>query len=244
LNNAAKYTPPGGQIEVRVEARDRQLMVAVRDSGTGIAPEMLHRVFELFAQASHPLERSQGGLGIGLSLVRGLVQLHGGTVEARSEGIGRGSEFIVYLPRQPVDAEALSNSPSAESQREELAGAATAQARRVLVVDDNVDAAEMVAELLRMFGNDVAVAHDGSSAVKLTAELRPDVVLLDIGLPDINGHEVARRIRRLEKVRQPLLIALTGWGQKQDRLMSAEAGFDQHWTKPVDPARLQELSSR
>jgi PAS domain S-box-containing protein len=241
LNNAAKYTRRGGQIEVAVQSHPHELVVKVRDNGTGIAREMLGKVFGLFTQVTHPTERRQGGLGIGLSLVDGLVRLHGGRVEAHSAGLDQGSEFTVHLPRvlRPP-------SPGAAPAPAGAAGgdAVNGNARRLLVVDDNEDSASTVAELLKMSGNEVSVAHDGTSAVERTASFRPDVVLLDIGLPDINGYEVARRIRRLEGVRQPILIALTGWGQLQDKQAAAQAGFDHHWTKPVDPARLQELSSR
>ncbi|HSV45669.1 MAG TPA: ATP-binding protein [Ramlibacter sp.] len=237
LNNAAKYTRPGGNIEVRVDSLHSHLEVRVRDNGIGIPPDMLDKVFGLFTQVTHPVQRRQGGLGIGLSLVDGLVRLHGGMVEARSDGPGHGSEFIVTLPREAGGSHAAAPVPSAPSL---VAG----PSRRVLVVDDNVDAAATVAQLLQMFGNETMVVQDGLSAVESTATFRPDVVLLDIGLPDINGYEVARRIRQLAGVRQPLLIALTGWGQQQDKQFAALAGFDQHWTKPVDPQRLRELSTR
>ncbi|HYF17488.1 MAG TPA: ATP-binding protein [Ramlibacter sp.] len=238
LNNAAKYTRRGGRIDVTVEADPDELVVRVRDNGTGIAPEMLGKVFGLFTQVTHPRERRQGGLGIGLSLVEGLVKLHGGRVAAASAGLDQGSEFTVFLPRQRRER------PVAAPVSRPALATASAVARRLLVVDDNEDAASTVAELLQMGGNEVQVVNDGSSAVQRTAEFRPDVVLLDIGLPDIDGYEVARRIRRLEGVRQPVLIALTGWGQQQDKEAAAQAGFDHHWTKPVDPARLQELSAR
>ena len=241
LINAAKYTRRGGRIDVIVEAHPRELVVRVRDNGTGIEPEMLGKVFGLFTQITHPTERRQGGLGIGLSLVDGLVRLHGGRVEAHSAGLDQGSEFTVHLPRREADS-VLPAGPKAAAAPG--SGAPAPGARRLLVVEDNEDAANTVAELLQMSGNEVAVARDGVSAVKQTAEFRPDVVLLDIGLPDINGYEVARRIRKLEGVRQPILIALTGWGQQQDKDAAAAAGFDHHWTKPVDPARLQELSAR
>ncbi|HZY20553.1 MAG TPA: ATP-binding protein [Ramlibacter sp.] len=238
LNNAAKYTRKGGRIDLSVEAQPEELVVRVQDNGTGIAPDMLGKVFGLFTQVKQPTERRQGGLGIGLSLVEGLVRLHGGHVEAFSAGLEQGSEFVVRLPRQRRAAAAragiVSPSPAPATQAQ----------RRVLVVDDNEDAASTVAELLQMSGNDVRIANDGATAVARTAEFRPDVVLLDIGLPDFDGYEVARRIRRLEGVRQPILIALTGWGQQQDKDAAARAGFDHHWTKPVDPARLQELSMR
>jgi PAS domain S-box-containing protein len=238
LNNAAKYTRPGGHIELMVQAEPERFVVRVRDNGAGIAPEMLKNVFSLFMQAAHPAERSQGGLGIGLSLVEGLVRLHGGSVEARSEGPQKGSEFIVYLPRTPRTSRAITHG----GERGATGQANSAHARRILVVDDNRDAAETLAELLTMLGNEVAVALDGTSAVDRVRQFGPDVVLLDIGLPDVNGYEVARRVRRLEGLRQPRLIALTGWGQQQDKRLAVEAGFDQHWTKPVDIARLQALS--
>jgi signal transduction histidine kinase/CheY-like chemotaxis protein len=242
LNNAAKYTRRGGQIDVIVEARAEELTVRVRDNGTGIAPEMLGKVFGLFTQVTHPNERRQGGLGIGLSLVDGLVRMHGGRVEARSAGLEQGSEFSVVLPR--LRRERVLPTPAPAAPAEATESRASGTGRRLLVVDDNEDAANTVAELLQMGGNEVAIANDGHSAVERTAAFRPDVVLLDIGLPDINGYEVARRIRKLEGVRQPILIALTGWGQQQDKQAAAQAGFDHHWTKPVDPARLQELATR
>ncbi|TFZ00229.1 hybrid sensor histidine kinase/response regulator [Ramlibacter humi] len=239
LNNAAKYTRRGGRIDVAIDAAGDEVTVGIRDNGIGIAPEMLGKVFGMFTQVTQPRERRQGGLGIGLSLVDGLVRLHGGRVEARSDGLEKGSEFVVRLPREQSGP----RRPAAAAPI--VAGPApSAQARRLLVVDDNEDAASTVADLLRMSGNEVLVAHDGAGAVKCMAEFRPDVVLLDIGLPDIDGYEVARRIRRLEGVRQPILIALTGWGAQQDKDAAARAGFDHHWTKPVDPARLQELSTR
>ena len=241
LNNAAKYTRRGGRIEILVEAHPRELVVRVRDNGTGIEPDMLGKVFGLFTQVTHPTERRQGGLGIGLSLVDGLVRLHGGRVEAQSAGLDQGCEFTVRLPRPD---ESRPPSSGARTAAEPTPAPPTTAGRRLLVVDDNEDAANTVAELLQMSGNEVAVASDGISAVAKTAEFRPDVVLLDIGLPDIDGYEVARRIRKLEGVRQPILIALTGWGQQQDKEAAAAAGFDHHWTKPVDPARLLELSGR
>ena len=243
LNNAAKYTRPGGEIAVLVNAEPEKIVVRVRDNGAGIAPEMLGKVFTLFAQATHPAERSQGGLGIGLSLVDGLVRLHGGSVTARSDGLDKGSEFIVTLPCSEAVAPPASPAPAAASVPSDQSGKKEAGTRRrILVVDDNQDAANTVAELLRMLGSEVMVAHDGNSAVAQVAPFAPDVVLLDIGLPDINGYQVARRIRELGNVTQPRLIALTGWGQEQDKKLASEAGFDEHWTKPVDPGRLQQLA--
>jgi signal transduction histidine kinase len=243
LNNASKYTRPGGQIEVVAQAEPEWLVVRVRDTGEGIPPEMLGKVFGLFTQVTHPAERHQGGLGIGLSLVEGLVRLHGGTVEARSAGIGHGSEFVVRLPP-------LRREPQGEDQT--MAGDTAAapldvperRAPSILVVDDNIDGAATLAELLQMLGCRVRVANDGGSALAIVAEMAPDVVLLDIGLPDLNGYEVARRVRAMSGIGQPRLIALTGWGQEQDKRLAAQAGFDDHWTKPVDPMRLQQLAAR
>ncbi|TFY98768.1 ATP-binding protein [Ramlibacter rhizophilus] len=238
LINAAKYTRRGGHIELLVDVQDDEVVVRVRDTGIGIAPDMLGRVFGLFTQVEQSEDRRQGGLGIGLSLVQGLVRLHGGRVEARSAGLDQGSEFSVCLPRlKPGDV------PDTVEETE-ARPPAVATARRILVVDDNLDAASSLADLLVLAGNEVQVAHDGQGAVERTESFRPDVVLLDIGLPDFSGYEAARRIRKLEGVRQPLLIALTGWGQQQDKEDAAEAGFDQHWTKPVDPAHLLALASR
>ena len=236
LNNASKYTPPGGNIDVAVQTEPDCFVVRVRDSGEGIAADMLGKVFGLFAQVTHPSERHQGGLGIGLSLVQGLVRLHGGSVEARSAGANRGSEFIVRLPRAPQPAGAPEDTaaqPPAPARR---------PARRILVVDDNKDAAATLAELLQMMDCEVRVVHDGLSALAAVSATRPEVVLLDIGMPGMNGYEVARRVRAMESIPQPRLIALTGWGQAQDKLLAAQAGFDEHWTKPVDPARLQALA--
>ncbi|MEY4712833.1 MAG: hypothetical protein RIS88_2283 [Pseudomonadota bacterium] len=236
LNNAAKYTPRGGRIEVAVQAQGEELQVRVRDNGAGIEPTMLRQVFGLFTQIPQQDERPGAGLGIGLSLVDGLVRLHGGRVEAHSAGLGQGSEFIVHLPRHVQAGEVAAAGPG-EDPRE-----APRPAQRVLVVDDNTDAAATVADLLAMSGSEVEVVHDGRSAVDHTARFHPDIVLLDIGLPDISGYEAARRIRRLQGVRQPTLIALTGWGHQDDKQQATDAGFDQHWTKPVDPQRLLALS--
>jgi PAS domain S-box-containing protein len=241
LNNAAKYTRPGGNIDVAVRTEPGQVVVSVRDNGSGIAPEMLTKVFALFTQGTHPSQLSQGGLGIGLSLVEGLVRLHGGSVEAQSEGVGKGSEFIVRLPRAEAPAAAAPVAPQAAAEAAHAQPAPTVPAR-ILVVDDNQDAAGTLAELLQMLGSEVAVAHDGKSAIDRTMQFKPHVVLLDIGLPDINGYEVARSIRTLADLPQPRLIALTGWGQEQDKRLAEQAGFDEHWTKPVDPDRLQGLT--
>jgi CheY-like chemotaxis protein len=225
LNNACKYTPSGGQISVRAELVGRRVIVRVQDTGYGIPEHMLGRIFELFAQADQPHERAQGGLGIGLTLVKRLVEMHKGTIEARSGGKGRGSEFVVDLPAGALMESRPSNGDAV----------ALAHGNRltVLVVDDNVDSAQSLAMLLEMAGHETHCAHDGLEAVKAAAALDPDVVFLDIGMPFLNGHEACRRIRALPGGSGMRMIALTGWGQAHDRELSRDAGFDAHLVKPV-----------
>jgi PAS domain S-box-containing protein len=232
LTNAAKYTDHGGHIRVAVEPEGEEVVVRVRDDGIGIPKEALPRVFDLFTQLPGAMGRSEGGLGIGLTLVRRLVELHGGVVEARSEGPGKGSEFVIRLPLPPEVAARAAASGDAP---------AVARPRRILVVDDNRDAADTLGMLLRMIGNDVEIAHDGLEALRLAAECRPDVVLLDLGLPKISGYDAARGIRQQQGGAGVLLVALTGWGQEEDRRRSREAGFDHHLTKPVEFEALQRL---
>jgi PAS domain S-box-containing protein len=234
LNNAGKYTPDGGRIDLVVSQVGRELMVEVRDTGVGIDAELLPRVFELFVQGYRDIDRSEGGLGIGLTLVRALVQLHGGRVEVHSGGRGQGSVFTVYLQADhaaPV-AEAAGGQYSA-------IGAATTT-RRVLVVDDNIDARDMLAELLSMVGHEVKTAGDGPAALEVARSFAPQVAVLDIGLPGMNGHELARCLRRLDGGGQMRLIALTGYGQSSDREKCIEAGFDGHFVKPIDLESLLE----
>jgi PAS domain S-box-containing protein len=240
LNNAAKYTNPGGRIEVRAWQEEGDAVISVRDTGIGIAREDLGRVFELFSQLHGDPSRSPGGLGVGLSLVRGLVHMHGGTVEARSAGPGRGSEFVVRLP---VCAHKGPEAAEERFPRRDTAAAASAPsaARRVLVVDDSEDNAESLSQLLRSMDHQTEVAYDGPSAVAAAASFNPEVVLLDIGLPGYDGYEVARRIRATEQGREVRLIAITGWGQDGDKRRAWAAGFDAHLTKPVDPAALLSL---
>lgn len=235
LNNSAKYTPQAGRIWLTVERLKGEAVVRVRDTGVGIAAEMLPRIFELFTQAAGSLERSHGGLGIGLSLVRRLVEMHGGTVEARSEGLGSGSEFLVRLPilSQPTDERS-----SASDNNDKVA---PAPKRRILVVDDNRDSATSLGMMLSLMGNDTDIAHDGLAAVEAAAAFRPDVMLLDIGLPKLNGYDVCRRIRAQPWGKGMVIVAMTGWGQEEDKRRSAEAGFNQHMVKPVDPAILEKL---
>ena len=234
LSNAAKYTDPGGHITLTAARDGDQVVIAVRDDGIGIAAEHLPGLFEIFFQVSPAIERSQDRLDIGLSLVRGLVELHGGTVHARSDGPGRGSEFTVRLP---IAAAHPLRSPAAE----EGGAASLGAARRVLIVDDNVDAAETLAMVLELDGHRVDVAHDGPRGLRLAEEARPEVVLLDIGLPKMNGYEVARHIRRQPWGAAMTLVAVTGWGQEDDKRRATEAGFDLHLTKPIAPEALRRM---
>jgi PAS domain S-box-containing protein len=238
LNNAAKYTDHAGRIRLTAELHNFHVLIGVKDSGIGIPAEMLPRVFEMFTQVDRSLERAEGGLGIGLTLVHRLVEMHGGTVEARSDGPGKGSEFIVCLP---LGVDARDREPEGRIDDDEKA--VTPVTRRILVVDDNWDSAESLVMFLRMMGNNVHTAHDGLEAVEVAATLRPDVVLLDIGLPRLNGYEAARRIREKFGAGEIVLVAVTGWGQDEDRRRSKEAGFDYHLTKPVDFDALQKLLS-
>ncbi|MGH2626539.1 MAG: hybrid sensor histidine kinase/response regulator, partial [Anaerolineales bacterium] len=231
LNNACKYTEPGGRIWLTAERRSNDLMVNVKDTGVGIPPDKLGSVFEMFTQIDRSLERSQGGLGIGLTLVKRLVQMHGGSVEAYSEGPGRGSEFVVRLPILIEKAKA--KTPTAEQ--------TPMTAHRILIVDDNRDAATSLATLLKLTGNETQTAHDGLEAVEAAAMFRPDVMLLDIGLPKLNGYDACRRIREQPWGRNMVLVALTGWGQDDDRRQSKDAGFDHHMVKPVDLDALMKL---
>jgi PAS domain S-box-containing protein len=235
LNNAAKYTDPGGQITLEVEQRDSLAIVRVRDTGMGISAEMLPHVFELFAQANVELDRAQGGLGVGLTLARALVHLHGGELEAFSRGIGSGSEFVMKLPLEP--------SPDHEETRVPLAEVklATPAQLRILVVDDNQDAAQTMAMLLRFDGHLVETAFDGPEALDVASRFTPDIVMLDLGLPGLTGLEVARRLRVQPRTRRARLIALTGYGQDEDHRRSQEAGFDLHLVKPVDKAQLDQV---
>jgi CheY-like chemotaxis protein len=233
LNNAAKYTGPGGRVAVTAERDADAVVVAVEDSGIGIPPEMLAHVFEPFTQLDRSLERSKGGLGIGLALAKRLVEMHGGTVQAQSQGPGRGSRFVVRLPPSPHQV---------GSRAEVSMSPACAQGRkRVLVADDNYDSATSLGILLNDAGYDVRTAGDGGQALETAAQFHPDIVLLDIGMPRLNGYEVARQIRRQPWGRGVLLVALTGWGGAEHRQQTAAAGFDHHLTKPVDPAALTRL---
>ncbi len=235
LNNAARYTPEGGRIWLTAKTEGGEAVVRVRDTGIGIPPEMLSRIFGLFAQVERTQERAGGGLGIGLSLVKSLTEMHGGSVEAHSAGPGQGSEFVVRWPLPT--SEEIPASVKAPPDEEPV----TERAVHVLLVDDNVDAAESLGMLLRLWGHEVAVAHDGPTALRAVEAQRPEVALLDISLPGMDGYELARRLRSQPGLGRVVLVALTGWGQEEDRRRSQETGFAHHLTKPVDLSALQEL---
>ena len=233
LNNACKYTPEGGRIRLSASAEDGEARIVVEDDGTGIDPELLPRVFELFVQGERGLDRGQGGLGIGLTLVKRLVELHHGRVEAASAGPGRGSAFTVRLPCLAAVHEAPEVSQPVMRKEDKVYG------RRVLVVDDNIDAAESTAAYLRLEGHEVKTVNDGNEALASVRVFAPHVIVLDIGLPGLDGYAVARRLRGEGDTSHALLIALTGYGQKEDRDRAREAGFDYHFTKPADPQKIQ-----
>jgi signal transduction histidine kinase/ActR/RegA family two-component response regulator len=236
LTNAVKYTEPGGRIGISVEQQGDEAVIRVRDSGIGIAPDMLPQVFDLFTQAARGLDRAQGGLGIGLTVVYRLVELHGGRIEAHSAGIGKGSEFVVRLPALPPTAEEAAEQPRVEPAPQFRA--------RVLIVEDNLDAADSLAMLLEVCGHQVRVVHDGGSALDVAQATMPDVMLIDIGLPGIDGYDVARRIRQHRDLKSVILVALTGYGRDEDRQRALAAGFDYHLVKPVNPEALHGLVAR
>jgi PAS domain S-box-containing protein len=238
LNNAIKYTEPSGRISLSVGREAGAIVVRVRDSGIGIDPELRPQIFEMFVQAGHRPGRSQGGLGIGLSLVRNLVGMHGGTISVSSEGPGLGSEFVVSLP----DTEGKAGRPPTSESPAGARVASTPVRRRVLVVDDNRDAADTLGRVLkRIYGQDVEVAYDGPSALDAADSFRPQLIFLDIGMPGMDGYEVARRLRERPLLDETLLVALTGWGQEQDKRQSKQAGFDRHLVKPVDPDAIRAI---
>jgi signal transduction histidine kinase/ActR/RegA family two-component response regulator len=228
LHNAAKYTPAGGVVELFLREKCDSVEFSVTDEGVGIDPEFLPHIFDLFTQGERTPDRAQGGLGLGLALVKSLVKLHHGEVIARSEGLGKGSEFVVLLPfLRGQQGESKSQSPLAQSGKPAKDGLA------ILVVDDNEDAAETLAMLLESAGHQVSVAFNGTKALEFAADLVPDLLILDIGLPDIDGYELARRLRLMPEFQKSILVALTGYGQAEDKAKTRKAGFDHHLVKPV-----------
>jgi two-component system CheB/CheR fusion protein len=234
LTNAVKYTPPGGCIIVGVERVDNEAVIQVQDSGKGIPAALLDSIFDMFVQADDTLDRSHGGLGVGLTLVRALVSMHGGKVTARSEGPGRGSVFEVRLPLTICDRPEIPLEPTATNSQ---------NSRRILVVDDNADCREMLRMLLELDGHQVSTADDGFMALESIRRIQPDVALVDIGLPGIDGYQVARQVRQDTSLDDVCLVALTGYGQPSDRETALEAGFDAHLVKPFDPAALSQILS-
>jgi signal transduction histidine kinase/CheY-like chemotaxis protein len=232
LHNAAKYTEAGGQIDVDVFGSDSEVVVVVRDSGGGIAPDVLPHIFDLFVQGPRALDRSQGGMGIGLTVVKQLIEKHGGTVRAASDGPGRGTTLTIRLPRAEPPIEDTSEDALASVPR-----------RRILVVDDNADAARSLAMLLQLEGHEVKTAFSGPEALSTVTQAKPEVVFLDIGLPRMDGYEVARRLHLIHGAACPYLVALTGYGQPEDRARAQTAGFSVHLTKPVDPQQLRAVLS-
>jgi CheY-like chemotaxis protein/two-component sensor histidine kinase len=237
LTNAAKYTDPGGRIWLTAERDGTMAALRVRDDGIGIAPHMLPRIFELFVQVDHTSTKAQGGLGIGLTLVKNLVEMHNGTVEAKSEGLGKGSEFIVRLP---ISARGLDQDHGGEAGRR-AQESPSPSGYRLLVVNDNQDAADSLAMLLRLQGHEVRVSYSGMAALEMTKTYTPDVVFMDIGMPGMDGYEAARRMREQPGLGTIVMAALTGWGQQEDRRRTAEAGFNHHLVKPPEPDALEEV---
>jgi CheY-like chemotaxis protein len=239
LNNSAKFTPPGGQITLSASSDGERVTITVRDTGIGLSNDMLPRVFEMFTQIANPLTRAHGGLGIGLSLARTIIEMHGGTIRAFSEGPGKGSELVFTVPLVVADQhEQMDSADSAPPP------APRSSSRRVLIVDDNIDAAQSLGMLLSAGGHQCHVAGGGEEALEVAGCIDPDIFLLDIGMPGMNGYELARRLRAIPQFQPALLVALTGWGNEEDRQKSLAAGFDAHLVKPVSVSALGELLAR
>jgi CheY-like chemotaxis protein/anti-sigma regulatory factor (Ser/Thr protein kinase) len=236
LTNAAKYTPHGGRIWLSATLEGTEAVMVVKDNGIGIPADMLESIFDMFTQVDRSLERSFSGLGIGLTLVKRLVEMHLGHIEVKSGGENQGSELLVYLPALNDDDPLEIVEPLASPGPAEMTGKC-----RVLVVDDNKSAASMMSMVIKLLGHDVRTAHDGLEAVELAGDFLPQIVLMDLGMPKLNGYEAARRIRNQSWGRNMILVALTGWGQEEDKQRTREAGFDHHLIKPVEPAELRRI---
>jgi signal transduction histidine kinase/ActR/RegA family two-component response regulator len=239
LHNAIKFTPPGGRIAVAAQLAGAEVIIRIRDTGCGIPAPMLTQIFEMFEQVDQSLGRAHGGLGIGLTLVKRLVELHRGTIVARSEGLGKGSEFVIRFPALRPEPDAAESKPGEAPPPKKQAAL-----HRILVVDDVKASAETLTMLLRVLGHDVVMANDGKTALELAAQSRPDTIFLDIAMPEMNGYEVARRIRATPALKEVVIVALTGYGQEEDRRRAKEAGFDYHVTKPASVAGLREILAR
>jgi two-component system CheB/CheR fusion protein len=235
LMNGVKYTPPGGRVELELARENGEAIIRVRDTGVGIPPEMLEKVFDLFVQADDTLHRSASGLGVGLTLVRSIALLHGGRVRAHSAGSGQGSEFVVWLPLD--DSEALTASEGANT-------ASTGPTMKILIVEDNADSRRMLETMLRLDGHEVCVACDGKEGLAAIRRDRPHVAVVDLGLPTLDGYEVARRVRQWDDGKAIYLVALTGYGQTEDRKKVFEAGFDEHLVKPLKRGELEQVLDR
>jgi CheY-like chemotaxis protein len=236
LNNAAKYTPDHGQIGLKARVTSTGIEISITDNGLGIPPEMTNQVFQLFGQINRTLDRSQGGLGIGLALVRNLVELHGGTVTAASEGPGRGSTFTISLPSSLITSTSFpSHLPSEHT--------AQGPTKRVLIVDDNVDAAQSLSMLAELLGHSTEIAFTGPEALEKLPAFKPDIIFLDIGLPGMSGFEVAQAIKKAHPQPPPFVVALTGWGTEETKQRARESGFDEHLTKPVEIATVERMLS-
>lgn len=237
LNNAAKYTPEGGKIKLSAEKKGQEIAISISDNGLGIPAEMLPKIFELFTQVDRNLERSQGGLGIGLALVKRLIEMHGGSITAQSAGLNQGSTFTVRLPLIEEQAPAAVKKRFGEQ-------AASEHSLNVLVVDDNVASAKTTGWMLELMGHHPTLAHDGKQALQKAVEIKPDVILLDIGLPEINGYDVCRQLRKDSAFKETVIIAQTGWGQERDRQEATSAGFDYHLVKPIKSDDLANVISQ
>jgi CheY-like chemotaxis protein len=235
LNNAAQYSAAGGPISVRVESAESQVRIDIADAGVGIAREALNRIFDMFTRVGRDAKNTHAGLGIGLNLARRVVEMHDGQLVAKSEGLGRGSHFLITLPLSDLEDEE-SMAAASERSEQKIRGSV-----RALIVDDNIDAAATLSLLLQLAGHTTCLAHDGPEALKAATEFKPDVVLLDLGLPGMDGYEVARVIRRMPELGRPVLVAVTGWGGPDDRARTKQAGFDEHLTKPVDISMIELL---